>query len=118
MYAAAVALHELRSDHVVLPIIGTFHEYIRADRAMKAGLDAFYRTRDAKRAVVEFRAVLASRPTHYGATFQLGKALDAAGDTVKATMVWRRTLRLAETIKDTTSARIARARLGLPPRHP
>lgn len=91
---------------------------IRADRAMKAGLDALYRTRDARRAVVEFRTVLANRPTHYGATFQLGKALDAAGDTVEATAVWRRTLRLAETIKDTTSARVARERLGRPPRRP
>ncbi|MEO5568504.1 MAG: hypothetical protein ABIR92_08430 [Gemmatimonadaceae bacterium] len=91
---------------------------IRADRAMKAGLDALYRTRNAKRAVIEFRAVLANRPTHYGATFQLGKALDAAGDSVAATVAWQRTLRLAEAINDTTSARVARARLGRPPRRP
>lgn len=91
---------------------------IRADHSMKAGLDALYRSRNAKRAVVEFRTVLANRPTHYGATFQLAKALDAAGDSVAAMEIWRRTLRLAEAINDTSSARIARARLRRPPRYP
>jgi hypothetical protein len=54
-------------------------EVTTADAAMKAGLDAMYTRQDAEAAVRHFRRVLELNPAHYGATFQLAKALDAAG---------------------------------------
>jgi Tfp pilus assembly protein PilF len=47
--------------------------------AMQAGLDALYTRHDPPAAETEFRKVLAANPTHYGATYQLAAALDAAG---------------------------------------
>src|SRR5882672_6072186 len=60
------------------------------DAMMQAGLDALYRRHDPADAVARFRAVLERNPTHYGATFQLAAALDAAGRHDEAHPVWER----------------------------
>ncbi len=79
---------------------------------MRAGLDALYQRRDAETAVDRFRDVLARNPDHYGATFQLAKALDVAKRTEEANTMWRRVLAMAEAAHDAETARVARARLG------
>ena len=72
---------------------------------MKAGLAALYDRKDAASAVVEFRRVLGINPDHYGATFQLAKALDQAGKarrsaarSGKRPSSWRRATRTSETV--------------------
>ncbi len=83
---------------------------------MQSGLDALYTRHDPTAAVAAFRKVLAQNPTHYGATFQLAKALDAAGKKDEARVVWEKVLLMAETIKDEGTADTARVRLGKPTR--
>jgi Flp pilus assembly protein TadD len=85
------------------------------DAAMKAGLDALYGTKDAAAAIVEFRKVLEMNPNHYGATFQLAKALDQAGKPAEARPLWEKALEMAEGIKDAKTAEMAKERLA---RHP
>lgn len=85
------------------------------DAAMKAGLEALYEKRDAAAAVVEFRKVLAVNPNHYGATFQLAKALDQAGKPAEARPHWERVLKMAQDSKDTATAERAAARLAARP---
>src|SRR5439155_701815 len=51
---------------------------------MRAGLDALRPLHDPARAAALFRQGLEHSPTHYGATFQLAAALDAAGRTGEA----------------------------------
>ena len=80
-------------------------------RLMNEGVNALYQKRDAATAVTLFRRVLEMRPTHYGGTFQLARALDAAGSRAEATIMWRRVLELAESVGDAETARIARQRL-------
>jgi len=79
--------------------------------AMKAGLDALYTRQDSLAAVAEFRKVLAANPTHYGATFQLAAALDAAGRHDEARPLWEDMLALAESSGDQQTAATALARL-------
>jgi hypothetical protein len=81
---------------------------------MKAGLAAMYERRNPRAAVILFRLVLAERPDHYGATFQLAKALDQSGDTTLADPVWTRMLGLSQAIGDTATTRIVKNRLGIP----
>jgi tetratricopeptide (TPR) repeat protein len=85
------------------------------ESAMKAGLDALYGRNDAAAAIVEFRKVLDLNPTHYGATFQLARALDQAGKPAEARPLWERALKLAESFKDTATAKAARERLARRP---
>ncbi len=85
------------------------------DPTMKAGLDALYEKKDALAAIVEFRKVLEMNPDHYGATFQLAKALDQAGKPAEARPLWAKALKLAEGFKDAETAKLARERLA---RHP
>jgi hypothetical protein len=87
---------------------------LRAERAMKAGLAAMYERRDARAAAALFREVLTNRADHYGATFQLAKALDQSGDSTAALPVWRRILDLARTAGDSTTAAIATLRIRVP----
>src|SRR6185503_11736380 len=84
----------------------------QTDRAMRAGLDALYGRRDPAAAVEAFRAVLAASPEHYGATFQLARALDAAGRPEQARPMWEKALAMAESLPDPATAGIARARLA------
>lgn len=62
-------------------------------------------------AVAAFRRVLALNPTHYGAHYQLAAALDRLGKRDEARIVWQRVLTMAEGYRDTSTARVARARL-------
>ena len=79
---------------------------------MKAGLDALYAQHDPDGAATQFRAVLNLNPTHYGATFQLARALDEAGKPGEARPLWEKVLQMAERSSDKPTADTARARLG------
>lgn len=86
--------------------------------AMELGVDALYRTKQAPRAVAIFRGILARNPGHYGANFQLARALDAAGQTAEATAAWQRVLQAASAIRDAPTVTEAQARLAPPPPPP
>ena len=78
---------------------------------MQAGLAAL-RQRNATEAVARFRAVLSRNPEHFGATLQLAKALDQAGQPDEALPVWKRILEMAEAAHNAETAATARARLA------
>jgi thioredoxin-like negative regulator of GroEL len=61
-----------------------------------------------------FREILKENPTHYGARFQLAKALDLAGRPSEARPIWIEVLGAAVSINDTPTAGTARARLARP----
>lgn len=82
---------------------------------MRLGLAALYEKKDAAAAAKHFREVLAKNPKHYGATFQLATALEQAGKHEEAKPYWTKTLEMAEAIKDTKTAAIARKYLGKSP---
>lgn len=85
------------------------------EELMKAGLNALYARRDFAEAIDNFRKVLAHTPSHYGATFQLARALDGAGRTSESRPIWEKVLASAEQIGDWDTAGQARARLpGFP----
>lgn len=77
---------------------------------MKAGLG----TLDPSLAAIHFQKALALVPSHYGATFQLARALDLAGRRDEAQPVWERVLRMAEQYDDRPVLEVARARLADP----
>lgn len=54
-------------------------------------------------------------PNHYGATFQLARALDQAGKPAEARPLWEKALEMAEGFKDAKTAEMAKDRLA---RHP
>ena len=82
---------------------------------MQAGLDALYKRHDPEEAIAQFRKILEKNPTHYGATFQLATALDAAGKRAEARPLWEKMLQMAEASKDIETADKARARLHSTP---
>jgi hypothetical protein len=79
---------------------------------MKAGLTALYERGDARQAVLRFQDVLARQPSHYGAGFQLAKALDALGQPAEAAVQWGKVLTAAQLIGDTATIRQVRGRLS------
>lgn len=79
---------------------------------MRLGLAALYEKKDPVGASKQFRDVLAKNPNHYGATFQLATALEQAGKHNEAKPFWAKTLEMADAIKDTQTAAIARKHLG------
>jgi Tfp pilus assembly protein PilF len=81
---------------------------------MQRGLDLLYKTNDPASAADTFRAVLKMNPTHYGARFQLAKALDLSGKPAEARPLWSEILKAAESINDTSTAATAKARLAQP----
>lgn len=85
------------------------------DATMNAGLTALYEKKDPTAAAVEFRKTLELNPNHYGATFQLAKALDQAGKPAEARPFWERALRMAEGFKDAQTVAIVRERLARRP---
>lgn len=78
---------------------------------MNMGLDKLYRKNDAPGAVDAFKQILAKNPQHYGANFQLAKALDQAGKPDEARVYWQKSLTMAQAIKDQQTMDIAKARL-------
>ncbi|MCC6524982.1 MAG: hypothetical protein IT373_20160, partial [Polyangiaceae bacterium] len=81
-------------------------------RLVALGLEALYTRRDAEAAIALFGRVLAENPTHYGATFQLAKALELAGREQEARAAWGKVLEMAEGYGDAATAAEARSHLG------
>jgi Tfp pilus assembly protein PilF len=107
----------LFSVALALTLVGCSSKPAADDQAaaMQAGLDAFYTRHDPQAATTEFEKVLAANPSHYGATFQLAAALDAAGRSDEARSLWEKMLTLAESSGDQQTAATARAKLSQPP---
>jgi len=84
-------------------------------QTMQAGLDALYTRHDPAAAATEFRKVLAHNPTHYGATYQLAAALDAADKRAEARPLWEKMLQMAEAVQDSETINTARMRLETKP---
>lgn len=117
--AAAAYQQAIRLDprynapRVALARLGKFDPQSES-AMMSAGLHALYSGRDPNAAIVQFRKVLEKNPNHYGATFQLAKALDQAGKPNDARPVWEQVLKMAEENKDKDTANTARTRLAEP----
>jgi tetratricopeptide (TPR) repeat protein len=84
------------------------------EAAMQAGLDALYTQNDPAGAVRHFRRALELNPGHYGAHFQLAKALDAAGRPAEARPLWETMQPMAEQAHDEEALTVVRARLAKP----
>jgi Tfp pilus assembly protein PilF len=82
---------------------------------MAVGLNLLYAKNDPAAAAEKFRELLRVNPTHYGAHLQLAKALDRAGNPIESRPYWEKVLRMAEAVRDTTTANAARARLAKTP---
>ena len=89
-------------------------EAVGQEASMKAGLDALYIRNDPAAAARHFQKVLELNPAHYGATFQLAKALDAAGRPAEARPLWEKMKPMAEEAKDDETVAAVRARLAKP----
>ena len=87
---------------------------VSLERVMQSGLDLLYKDANPTGASEKFREVLKRNPTHYGATFQLAKALDLAGQRAQATPLWQKVLGMAVSYKDQQTIDAARARLKTP----
>jgi len=90
-------------------------DVVSADAWMRRGIDALYKQRDPNAAITDFRQALELNPQHYGATYQLAAALDAAGKKDEAPPYWEQALKMAETYGDKPTADTARARLQTKP---
>ena len=99
-----------------LTLLGACSKGADSEEAMmRAGLDALYTRRDPIEAAAQFRQVLERNPTHYGATYQLAAALDAAGKPSEARPLWEKVLQMAEESNDKPTADTARTRLTQQP---
>lgn len=78
---------------------------------MVLGTNLLYAQNNPAAAADEFRKVLALKPTHYGATYQLAMALDKSGKHAEARPLWTKMLEMATAVKDQPTADTARARL-------
>src|SRR5262249_38826895 len=105
-YARAVAVDPRDTD------AQTALRASQLDGLMREGLDGLYRRRNPADAVERFRAVLAAMPTHYGATYQLARALDDAGRPAEALPLWRRMLTMAEASHDPPTIATCRERIA------
>jgi tetratricopeptide (TPR) repeat protein len=76
---------------------------LHEEAAMLSALARHYRLADPAGAVERYRDVLRIRPSHYGAHYQLAKALLAAGRTDEARAAWQAFVPLAEAIGDRAS---------------
>ena len=78
---------------------------------MNLGLHYLYKKRDPAAAAQEFRKVIARNPIHYGATYQLAKALDLLGQRDQATPLWQKVLGMATQYHDDRTIQQAKDRL-------
>src|SRR2546428_594570 len=78
---------------------------------MNARLEALHTRHDPETAIADFRKVLEHTPDHYGATFQLAAALEAAGRRDEARPLWEKMVAMAESHQDIETAATARAPL-------
>jgi Tfp pilus assembly protein PilF len=81
---------------------------------MASGLNKLYQGNDPLGAEPDFRAVIKNTPTHYGAHFQLAKALDLGGKPGEARPVWVEMQKLAQAINDTATLNVVYKRLAAP----
>src|SRR2546428_748247 len=79
---------------------------------MNARLEALHTRHDPETAIADFRKVLEHTPDHYGATFQLAAALEAAGRRDEARPLWEKMVAMAERQQDTETVASARAHLA------
>jgi thioredoxin-like negative regulator of GroEL len=79
---------------------------------MKEGLDARYSRHDAGTAEARFRAVLQRNPSHYGATFQLARALDEEGRVLEARLLWEKMSSMAVATRDPATLTLVQQRLA------
>ena len=77
-----------------------------------AEINAGLQAQNAGEAVLHFRKALEINPQHYGATFQLARALDRAGRKDEATRQWQQVLALAEQSRDQPLVETAKQRLA------
>lgn len=88
------------------------HESTLDDDALIAlALHVRYNLNDPVRSVSMFQQVLVRSPAHYGATYQLASALDAAGSPAAARLMWERMLFLANAVHDEGTASTVRERM-------
>src|SRR6476661_3491984 len=66
-----------------------------ADTRMNEGLNLLYQRNDPFGAEVAFRDVLKQNPSHYGAHFQLARAIDREGKPSEARPMWQDVLKSA-----------------------
>jgi Tfp pilus assembly protein PilF len=76
---------------------------VNVEASMLSALLRHYRLGDPTGAVERYREVLRLMPSHYGAHYQLAKALLASGRTEDAIVAWRAFLPLAEATGDRAS---------------
>lgn len=84
---------------------------IGSNQRMVLGVNLLYAQNNPSAAADEFRKILALKPTHYGATYQLAVSLDKSGKRDEARQLWTRMLAMAIAAKDTPTAETARTRL-------
>lgn len=82
---------------------------------MARGLARLYHRNEPGLAVVEFSQVIERNPNHYGANYQLAKALEAFGQPGEARQWWVKVLSLAEAANDQVTIAQARARIAATP---
>jgi Flp pilus assembly protein TadD len=84
---------------------------VSPELVMGEGLKALYERHDAAGAVQRFRRVLELQPSHYGASFQLAAALQAAGERDAARQAYQRSLQMAREQRDAQTVRLIEERL-------
>jgi Tfp pilus assembly protein PilF len=84
------------------------------DARMTEGLDLLYKRNDPYAAEQAFRDVLKANPSHYGAHFQLAKAIDREGKPAEARPLYEEMLKSAQAINDTATISLVQARLAQP----
>jgi Flp pilus assembly protein TadD len=81
---------------------------------MAVALEQLDGKHDANAAIAQLRALLARNPGHYGANWQLARALDAAGRRDEAREAWMKMLELTEAAGDKANEKLVRDRLAQP----
>jgi hypothetical protein len=105
----ALTLAGAAIDHLI-PLVA-----LTDDRLMHDGVEALYVRKDPVVAEHFFALILARNAAHYGANFQLARALDAQGRGADAVQTWNRVLQLSAMNKDRRTAAIAADRLAREP---
>jgi tetratricopeptide (TPR) repeat protein len=75
---------------------------------MGQGMDLLYEKGEPEQAAAAFRQVLADLPTHYGASFQLGRALARSGKAAEATTLFERVAGMAKGYGDRPTEELCR----------
>jgi tetratricopeptide (TPR) repeat protein len=107
---------QLRGDPAARDRLEGFNREADEAHWMNDGVAALYGANDPARALTLFQKILAQNPNHYGASFQLARALTRVGKRDEARAAWQRALELARTIHDEATTELIRAELSaLPP---